>query len=115
MSYGEKMKDKFWLFDVESFFGGFLYFFFSRDLKFGGNFDRNLKLCVIIIVSECDRNKKCKILLNMKIVKSFDVVLKDIFDMLKYFVKELCNVEGIKVRFKLIFVYLVSFVDFLWK
>lgn len=85
------------MFDVESIFG-FLFFLLSRDLKFGGSiFDGNLKLWVIMIFSEYDRNKKCKILLNRKIVKSFEDVLNDIFDMLKYIVKELCILEGGKV------------------
>ncbi|XP_058970636.2 77 kDa echinoderm microtubule-associated protein [Pocillopora verrucosa] len=98
VSYGEKMKDKPRSLDVESFSGGSSHSSSSRDSKFGGNSDRNPKPRVITIVSERDRNKKCKILLNTKTVKSFDAVLKDISDMLKYSVKELRNLEGIKVK-----------------
>ena len=115
VSYGEKMKDKPRSLDVESFSGGSSHSSSSRDSKFGGNSDRNPKPRVITIVSERDRNKKCKILLNTKTVKSFDAVLKDISDMLKYSVKELRNLEGIKVRLKLIFVQSASFADFLRK
>lgn len=66
-----------------------MFFLLSYDLRFSG-INGNLKFCVIIVVSECDKNKKCKVILNRKMIKSYEDVFKDIFDMLKYLVKELC-------------------------
>lgn len=56
---------------------------------------------VITIISNSDKSKKCKILLNRKTVKSYDSVLKDISDMLKPRdgpVRDLFTLQGSKVR-----------------
>ncbi|XP_020626240.1 echinoderm microtubule-associated protein-like 1 [Orbicella faveolata] len=99
VNYGKKPKEKPRSLDVESLSDGSSLSSSSRDSKFGGsNSDGNPKPRVITILSEHDRNKKCKILLNRKTVKSFEDVLKDISDMLKYTVKELRTLEGGKVK-----------------
>ncbi|KAL9971437.1 hypothetical protein ACROYT_G023957 [Oculina patagonica] len=98
VNYGQKQKDKPRSLDVETLSDGSSLSSSSRDSKFGGsNSDGNPKPRVITILSEYDKNKKCKILLNRKTVKSFEDVLKDISDMLKYSVKELRTLEGTKI------------------
>lgn len=101
VNYGQKQKDKPRSLEVESLSDGSSLSSSSRDSKIGANSDGNPKPRVITIVSEHDRNKKCKILLNRKTVKSFEDVLKDISDMLKYSVRELRTLEGAKVRVRL--------------
>lgn len=98
VNYGQKQKDKPRSLDVESLSDGSSLSSSSRDSKFGASSDGNPKPRVITVVSEHDKNKKCKILLNRKTVKSFEDVLKDISDMLKYTVRELRTLEGVKVR-----------------
>ena len=99
VDYGQKHKDKPRSLDVENLSEGSSLSSSSRaSSKFGGNSsDGNPKPRVITVLSEYDRNKKCKILLNRKTIKSFEDVLKDISDMLKYSVKELRTFEGSKV------------------
>lgn len=98
VNYGQKQKDKPRSLDVETLSDGSSLSSSSRDSKFGAsNSEGNPKPRVITILSEYDRKKKCKILLNRKTVKSFEDVLKDISDMLKYSVKELRTLEGTKV------------------
>lgn len=63
----------------------------------GGGGKSNPKPRVITVLSEHDKNQKCKVLLNRKTVKSFEDVLRDISDMLKYPVRELRTLEGVKV------------------
>lgn len=65
----------------------------SRDSRFGGS-NGNTKPRVVTVISENDKNKKCKLLLNRKTVKSYEDVLKDISDMLKFTVRELRTVDG---------------------
>ena len=100
VNYGQRQKEKPRSLDVESLSDGSSLSSSSRDSKYGGsiNSDGNPKPRVITILSEHDRNKKCKILLNRKTVKNFEDVLKDISDMLKYTVRELRTLEGGKVR-----------------
>ena len=64
--------------------------------------NENLKPKVITIITGMDKNKKCKILLNRKTVKSYEHVLKDISEMLKLGdgpVRELYTLQGIKVAY----------------
>lgn len=98
VNYGQKQREKPRSLDVESLSDGSSLSSSSRDSKFGAsNSDGNPKPRVVTVLSEHDRNKKCKILLNRKTVKSFEDVLRDISDMLKYTVKELRTLEGGKV------------------
>lgn len=69
----------------------------SHDSKFS-EVNRGPKPRVIIVVSEHDKNKKCKVFLNRKTIKNYEDVLEDISDMLKYPVRELRTFEGDKVK-----------------
>ena len=97
VSYGEKPKDKPRRLDAESSSeASSISTSSSRDSKFGGS-NGNPKPRVITVLNENDRNKKCKVLLNRKTVKSYEDVLKDISDMLNVTVRELHTLEGDKV------------------
>lgn len=96
VNYGEKPKDKPRSLDVENSSGGSSMSSSSRDSKVGAG---NPKPRVITVTSERDNNKKCKVLLNRKTVKSYEDVLNDISGMLKYPVRELRTLQGDKVGF----------------
>ena len=97
VNYGQKQKDKSRSLDVESSpSDASSLSSSSRDSKFGAG-NGNPKPRVITVLSEYDKSKKCKVLLNRKTVKSFEDVLKDISDVLKYPVRELHTLQGEKV------------------
>lgn len=77
----------------------------SHDSKFSG-VNRGSNPRVIIVVSEHDKNKKCKVFLNRKTVKNYEDVLEDISDMLKYPVRELRTFEGDKVGGIMLIIFL---------
>lgn len=97
VNYGQKQKDKSRSLDMESSPSeASPLSSSSRDSKFGAG-NGNPKPRVITVMSEYDKSKKCKVLLNRKTVKSFEDVLKDISDVLKYPVRELYTLQGEKV------------------
>ena len=97
VNYGQKQKDKSRSHDAESSPSeASSLSSSSRDSKFGAG-NGNPKPRVITVMSEYDKSKKCKVLLNRKTVKSFEDVLKDISDVLKYPVRELYTLQGEKV------------------
>ena len=69
----------------------------SVHSKISSSFNGNRKPRVITVISERDKYKMNKVLLNRKTVKSFEDVLKDISEMLRYSVKVLYTLQGVKV------------------
>ena len=96
VTYGEKQNRKPRSLGSESSTSSLVSSSSSHDSRFSG-INGNSKPRVIIVVSERDKNKKCKVILNRKTIKSYEDVLKDISDMLKYPVKELRTLQGDKV------------------
>lgn len=100
VNYGRKQKDRSRSLDVESSPSEMSSLSSSsRDSKFGAG-NGNSKPRVITVLSERDKNKKSKVLLNRKTVKSYEDVLKEISDMLKYPVRELRTLQGDTVSIK---------------
>lgn len=97
VTYGEKQNRKPRSLGSESSTSSLVSSSSSHDSRFSG-INGNSKPRVIIVVSERDKNKKCKVILNRKTIKSYEDVLKDISDMLKYPVKELRTLQGDKVK-----------------